>query len=247
MYLNIAGFFSEPENGVHLLNGHSIRDANDEKAFEDLMCKLSPKVIFVDFDKAVNMIKENKEFDKPYVAFSFDDGFLECYSVFSKVLDKYNIKGAFFINPNYVSGDDNYIESFNCNNVHNLGKKPMRWEHLLDLSKRGHIIGGHTMDHIMINSDDENFLNYQIAHCKHIIEEKLNINCEYFAFPYGRQNDISMKAVEIACSNYRYVFSQSNYKYYYSFDRRIINRRHFEVYWPYEHVKYFTSCKKQFL
>ena len=64
-------------------------------------------------------------------------------------------------------------------------KMPMRWSHLEELAKRGHIIGAHTMDHYMVNSTNETILKYQIETCKGIIENKLGKPCAYFAFPYG--------------------------------------------------------------
>ena len=89
-------------------------------------------------------------------------------------------------------------------------------------------------------------LEHQIGDCKKVIEERLGSRCEYFAFPYGRLEHANPKSIEIACKHYKYVFSQSDYKHYYSFDGRVINRRHFEPFWPVNHVRYFLSCKKTY-
>lgn len=78
-----------------------------------------------------------------------------------------------------------------------------------------------------------------------IIEEKLGTSCDYFAFPYGKLKHVNAKALDIACDNYKYVFSQSNYKNYFSFEGRVINRRHFEPFWPITHVYFFLSCHKK--
>jgi peptidoglycan/xylan/chitin deacetylase (PgdA/CDA1 family) len=109
-------------------------------------------------------------------------------------------------------------------------KQPMRWEHLKELSDRGHIIASHTMDHYMINTDDTNILKYQIESCKEIIEAHTGKPCECFAFPYGKLSQANQKAIDIACEKYKYVFSQSDYKHYFSFNNKVINRRHFEAF-----------------
>ena len=183
---------------------------------------------------------------RPKIAFTFDDGFMECYDCFAPTLEKYGINGLFFINPNYVDGDEQYISNFNKNIVMTLDKRPMRWQQLRELSAKGHIIGAHTMDHYMINSNDAETLNYQIRSCKDIIEKNIGKVCDCFAFPYGKLSQANQKSIDFACDTYKYVFSQSDYKHYFSFNGKVINRRHFEPFWPLRHVRYFLSCRKTY-
>ena len=117
----------------------------------------------------------------------------------------------------------------------------MRWEQLFDLQERGFIIGAHTMDHYLTAKGEEKELEYQIVECKRVIENHIGRPCEYFAWPYGRLEHTSPHAVKLACEAYQYVFSQSNYRRYFSFDGKVINRRHFEPFWPFSHIKYFLS------
>ena len=142
--------------------------------------------------------------------------------------------------------DDEYIQNFDDNVVMTPDKRPMRWNQICELSKRGHIIGAHTMDHYMVNSDYKQILEYQINTCKGVIENHTDVPCDYFAFPYGKLSQANDLAISIACQKYKYVFSQSDYKHYYSFSGKVINRRHFEPFWPIAHVKYFLSCKKTY-
>ena len=96
----------------------------------------------------------------------------------------------------------------------------------------------------MINDDDDEKLEYEIGECKKIIENEIGSLCEYFAFPYGRMEHANPMSIDIACKYYKYVFSQSDYKHYFSFNGRVINRRHFEPFWPISHVNYFLSFTK---
>lgn len=245
--LNLLGSYAAPANGVHILNGHRIALNHPyPQIFWDLLSVLSYKVTFIRFEEAVELITHKKQPDTPLVAFSFDDGFEECYTMIAPILEDFNINAAFFINPNFASGDDAYIRNFTENIVLTPGKRPMRWSQILDLQKRGHIIGAHTLDHYMINTDNKVELDYQIGSCKKRIEEQTQEPCSYFAFPYGRLEHANEAAIEIALKYYPYVFSQSNYKKYYSFGDRVINRRHFEPDWPVKHVEYFISHLKKY-
>lgn len=247
--LDCLGLFSRPAKGVHILNGHMLsREQSSPFArnhFFQQLKQLQKYVRFIPIEQAVKLITTQSEPDSPLVAFTFDDGFEECYSDIAPILEDFGVNAAFFINPNFVEGDDQYIAYFTQKRVLTPGKRPMRWREIKDLHRRGHIIGAHTMDHWMINSNDNNELKYQIGKCKSRIENKLSAPCHYFAFPYGRPEHVNIRTIHLASQYYSYIFSQSDYKHYFSFNGRVINRRHFEPFWPVSHLYYFLSCHKK--
>lgn len=249
--LDLLGCFATPSVGIHILNGHRITLANldvipTSNIFRQQLQELKRYVRFISFEEAVRLIHERVNVNEVLVAFSFDDGFEECYTMIAPVLEEFGISAAFFINPNFASGDTAYIHTFTEHIVLTPGKKPMRWNQIIDLHKHGHIIGAHTLDHHMMKETDEQTLDNQISQCKTRIEEQLCVPCNYFAFPYGRLEDASPLSIDIAMRHYPFIFSQSNYKQYYSFDDHVINRRHFEPDWPINHVLYFISHKKEY-
>ena len=245
--LRVGSIGKKPSNGIHIITAHmSHRIKPDIKYFEATMAKLSKQVRFIRIEDAVRMIEAKEVVNEPLVAFTFDDGLAECYETIVPVLEKYNTNAIFFVNPNFVEGDDAYIKNFTENIIITPGKKPMRWEQLINLQKRAHIIGAHTMDHYLTAQDDPDELRHQILDCKKVLEDRLGVSCDYFAWPFGRLEHTSSEAVKLACDNFKYVFSQSNYRHYFSFDGSVINRRHFEPFWPYSHIKYFLSKEIQY-
>lgn len=244
--LDTLGAFATPANGIHILNGHRIDLKKPRKEiFEHQLEELNRWVEFIHFDEAVRLIRSHTQVEKPVVAFSFDDGFEECYTMIAPALERYGVTAAFFINPNFVTGSEEYIRNFTQNTVLTPDKRPMNWQQIKELHSRGHIIGAHTLDHYNINSFDTNELEYQIGECRTVIEQYIGAACEYFAFPFGRLEHANSQSIDIAAKYYPYLFSQSDYKNYFSFESRVINRRHFEPNWPIGHVKYFLSCKKR--
>lgn len=245
--LDILSIDSVPKTGVHILNGHylSLNPNATPEIFQNFLKGLQKKgVEFINFEDAVKLIaNKNNPQNRCLVAFTWDDGFEECFTKIKPVLDEWGLKAAFFINPNFIDGDQYYREHFKKNIVL-TSKEPMSWDMVKALADEGHTIGAHTLDHLSLNTEDVNFLQHQIAGSKRRIEEQLGVEVKHFAFPFGQLRHISALGVDIACKTFPFVYSQDNYRHYFSFDGRVINRRHFECDWPLNHVLYFLKKKR---
>ena len=62
----------------------------------------------------------------------------------------------------------------------------MTWEMLRTLTKAGFEVGAHTADHLNLAEVDCAEGTRQILMAKDTIESRLEIPCDYFAWPYGR-------------------------------------------------------------
>lgn len=252
LFLNIMGSFKRPSSYVHILNGHMVDwhhdNDKDGERFAQQLAQLHKYCDFVNFEDAVKMIVDKVVVERPVVAFSFDDGWRDCYTQIAPQLEAYGVNAMFFINPNFVDAAENddvvYIENFTVNTTKSPGKQAMTWQQIFDLKNRGFKIGAHTLDHYSINDDNLVELEHQIGECRNVIEAKLGEPCEYFAFPYGRLDDANPMSIEIACKYYKYVFSQNDHQHFFSYGGKVINRRHFEPFWPVKHVLYFLSTKR---
>jgi peptidoglycan/xylan/chitin deacetylase (PgdA/CDA1 family) len=52
-------------------------------------------VTFIRIEDAVKMIAGKEHPDKPLVAFTFDDGFMDCYNIFAPVLEEFGVNAMF--------------------------------------------------------------------------------------------------------------------------------------------------------
>ncbi len=112
------------------------------------------------------------------------------------------------------------------------------------LSNNGFVIGNHTLDHKRLSELDDKEFFRQVGESKFILEEKLNKYCDYFAWPYGQQKDITDFQVDEVSKIHKYIFSGCDYTKYKSRGRLVINRRHFEPFWPSRHLNFFLSREK---
>ena len=233
---------------MHILNGHviSMELRHGREGFRGMLRTLSRTAKFVRIEDACDIVRQRKTVSEPMIAFTFDDGFIDCYSDIAPVLEEFDTNALFFINPNFTTGDECYVDNFLKCNVPEIPRRPpMSAVMVKELAERGFIIGAHTMDHMRLVSDDPHFLQHQVIDCKAAVEEISGMPCDHFAWTYGRYTDISDKAMQIAVSHYRYVFSGDRYSSYTSVDGKVLNRRHFECDWPAAHVKYFLSVERQ--
>lgn len=243
--LDLAGKFAKPAPGIHILNGHYLsRDTGDPQRFHDLLRHLQKQCSLVRIEEAVSLIVNRAKVNEPLVAFTFDDGFKEHATSIAPVIEEFGINAAFFINPGFIDGDAGYRKNFLKNIVMTPHKSPMTWEQIRELQQRGHIIGSHGQDHRRLNTDDLDMIDRELLVSKQTIEQHTGVPCIYFAYPYGGMADLSATALGMAQQRYRYIFSQSDHRRYHSFHGTVINRRHFEPFWPEEHVRYFLSVKK---
>lgn len=246
--LSVRGRRARVANGVHILAGHHMGaiEIRDREVFRDLLGHLAKQARLVNIETASRLIAQEQDVDEPMIAFTFDDGFRDCYSHLAPTLEEFGINAALFINPGYVGADAQYVEAFNRSVVELPGKLPLTRDMVRDLASRGFVIGAHTIDHAALRSADEGFLKHQIVDCKGAVEEMSGTTCDWFAWPYGNYRHISSAALELAMVTYDIVFSSDNYPQYSSYGGRVQNRRHFEVDWPQSHVRYFLSQGRSF-
>ena len=89
--LDILGLWSKPAPGIHILNGHKLSDEKKTDCFRLQLKQLSRQVRFINIEDAVNMISNHRQTKEALVAFTFDDGFMECYDYFAPVLEEFGV------------------------------------------------------------------------------------------------------------------------------------------------------------
>ena len=242
-YLDIVGKKATPQYGVHILNGHYL-DVNNETTngiFYDTLNQLSKEVDFISFQEGAELVRSKRiPNNQKLVCLSFDDGFEECFTKLKPVLDVFNIKAGFFICPHFVEGNIAYIHNFLENSVFcKTEKLPMSWTQIKQLHTEGHLIGSHTLNHINCREVSADVLDFELKTSKAVIEHKLGTACEHFAYTYGKIEHFSEAALICAEQYYTYIYSQAGHRDYFSFDGRVINRRHFEGTFPKGHIAYY--------
>lgn len=121
----------------------------------------------------VNLVHYISEFkNKNNFVFTFDDGGISFYTIIAPILERYNLKGVFFIATDMI-GKAGFMSA----------------EQILDLDRRGHIIGSHSHTHRRLSSipPDEVYNEWHTS--KNVLESILGHNVTVASIPNGYQSD----------------------------------------------------------
>lgn len=124
--------------------------------------------------------------DSYTVLITFDDGGSSAIQA-AEILEEFGFYGHFQIVIDRV-GDPGFLS----------------WDEIKSLSKRGHVIGSHTMTHSNLLRASEEKLRYELIESRKIIHDRLG-QCQHISIPYGGHNSKVLK--EALQAGYPYVFT----------------------------------------
>jgi peptidoglycan/xylan/chitin deacetylase (PgdA/CDA1 family) len=189
----------QSKNKARVLMYHSISDHVIKEKHNKWRVK--PK----DFEKQMQwFIKNNwtsytiselvnlSEIPEKSFVITFDDGFEDNYINAFPILKKYNIKATIYLVPNQST---NHWEKENTSSLSNLLNK----HQILEMQGSGLIeFGAHTLSHLNLSKIDEYQLKEEIFKSKEEVEKLTEVDCEAFAYPYGKFDDKIVKVVKLA-------------------------------------------------
>jgi peptidoglycan/xylan/chitin deacetylase (PgdA/CDA1 family) len=120
----------------------------------------------------ISELLNSKTNQDPRVAITFDDGFKDNYEIAFPLLKKYGAKATIYLAP-----DINGIEKLSTAMIQEMVSS--------DLIE----FGAHTLSHCNLEKSDLETANIEIKGSKEKVQELTGMNCEAFAYPFGRFTD----------------------------------------------------------
>lgn len=164
---------SKEEEGIH--RTYVYKDSLI-KQFNLLKEKNMKTITFKDIDAGA--LKENEKF----VILTFDDGYLDNYTILFPLLKEYNFKAVIYPVSHL------YYNSWDSERQIPLEKKLslMTWEQMREMEKSGLVeFGGHTKNHYNLLKIDKKIAFDEIKECKEQLEKELKKPIISFSYPYG--------------------------------------------------------------
>lgn len=201
---------------IRILMYHDINETQRGKFEEQIRYLKKKGYQFTDYKTLKGILAGEIMIKETYILLTFDDGFQSNYQI-SKILDKYKIKGIFFITTSFIemmdrTQEDTFIEhSFLVNSTEifeeKTGSKALSWNQIRQMERQGHTIGAHTQTHIRLSETDTKQIMQEMFKSKKVLEEQLGSVVELMAYPFGDIRSIDKLSLSIAEKYFKYIFS----------------------------------------
>jgi peptidoglycan/xylan/chitin deacetylase (PgdA/CDA1 family) len=215
-------------------------------AFRRILEALAAVGTFVDTATCVAMLGGERPIDDRYFHLSFDDGFRNVVANAVPVLNELKIPAVTFVPSALVGAGWDATKRYSTETTGHRGViEVVRWDDLRAMSAYGVEVGSHTRTHARLSSlADPARLRDEVEGSKREIEDRLGVECRYFAWPFGRLADAGDRAIEsVEDAGYRASFGafRGSVRPGQVADAFRIPRHHFEPHWPVDHVRYFAA------
>lgn len=138
---------------------------------------------FVSVAGLVAALREKTLPEKP-VVLTFDDGFLDFYTVALPVLQQHQAAASLFIPTGYLSGSSQWMEDIG------EGARPLISRgQLVEIANAGVDCGAHTHSHCHLDTAKEAQGRRELSQSKEIIEQIIGQAVTTFAYPYGHHHE----------------------------------------------------------
>jgi glycosyltransferase involved in cell wall biosynthesis/peptidoglycan/xylan/chitin deacetylase (PgdA/CDA1 family) len=148
---------------------------------------------------------------------TFDDGFASTRAVAEQVLNPMGIGALFFVLSDLVAlGDLPEARRFVARQLFpgsvtdelpDHGRM-MDWADVEALLEQGHTVGAHTRTHRRVSQiATQAELEHEIIGCADVLERRLGVPMEHFAYPFGDLASFSQTALVVARRRFRFVYS----------------------------------------
>jgi peptidoglycan/xylan/chitin deacetylase (PgdA/CDA1 family) len=119
------------------------------------------------------------------VAVTFDDGYRDLMEHALPVLREFRIPATFFVVVEAVGGKDGWYRG---------DRDIVTWEDLRALVAAGLGVGSHSLTHARLDRCDEATARRELVESKRVLEEKLSMRVDHFAWPQGESTEVARQA-----------------------------------------------------
>jgi peptidoglycan/xylan/chitin deacetylase (PgdA/CDA1 family) len=134
------------------------------------------------------------------VVLTFDDAYTDFYTAALPVLRQHDFRAALYVPTAYVGGTTRF------NGSSGEGSRPvLSWQALRDIAAEGVEVAAHSHTHPQLDRVPAGVVSEEAVRSRSLLEDKLGLAVEGFAYPFGYWNQAARAAV--AAAGFRYAFA----------------------------------------
>lgn len=228
---------------VHFPYLHAV-PRHEELAFRAFVEALAERHTFITYDEAVHRVLHGP-IDRPYVALSFDDGFVSNVRV-AKILEEYGVRGCFFVPTGFIGSTltpskASVLYGFSSG----IEERAMTWGEVEQIKDGGHAVENHSVNHPVISAISEQQAVDEIYGAAETLRTRLG-ECKHFAWPRGRFSHFTASAARavfasghLSCASAERGSHTTVHEG--DIETLCLRRDHEMTDWPLRHAMYFVA------
>ncbi len=229
--------------------------AGDEALFRKQLDWVAQRFTLADLPTFARLWQEYRqdarEFRKPPLLFTFDDGRESNYTIAAPVLESFGTRGVFFVVPQWIQCSPQQARDFYYSHIdirqaqpshsdNDSDWRPMTPQQIADLSKRGHAIGNHTYSHANLASLPESQLQHEIVESAAQISSWTGQPVDAFAWTFS-WDSITPAAWKLIQQHHRFCFAPCPGSVRCSDSYNLVWRTEIEVVYPPSDFRFMYS------
>jgi len=190
-----------------------------------------------------DLLLEPKAGKRPKALLTFDDGCIDNYELVAPLLESYSLRGLFFVCPGFaeLSREACFALMERSSVLLEEKTRDSRWQRMsrqqiIDLDRRGHGVGSHTMTHTPLTKIDQPEMLREIRDSAATLESWLGRPCPFFAWTYS-WNGVTRESLAAALQCHTYCFSPCSGVNHWPQPRRLFWRTGVDVSKPVSHLQ----------
>jgi peptidoglycan/xylan/chitin deacetylase (PgdA/CDA1 family) len=180
---------------VAILNYHMVGDLNAALCISAESFDQQMKYLYgsgdttITPDQLIAHLRYGKSLPEKPVMITFDDGYLDNYTLAYPILKKYGQRAVFFLITGSIGVD----------------KRFMNWRQAKEMSDGGMIMQSHTVNHVNLTKIPPEEAYQELVESRRVLEQELGKPVRYIAYPTGAVDKNTAQLVKAA--GYRAAFS----------------------------------------
>jgi peptidoglycan/xylan/chitin deacetylase (PgdA/CDA1 family) len=184
----------------HRVGGRNVWTKPNEE-FRNELTYLKSKYECLSFPQLCERIGNDKPFRRRSVVITFDDGYRDNFTEAVPALKDAGLSATFFVATGFIETELEFPHderALERGDIETLNFPKLTWDDLRAMEREGFEIGSHTVNHTNMGSADQATIKREVEESLATLNYELGEKPRAFSFPWGKPQDISGYAIQVA-------------------------------------------------